>query len=85
MSQATLNKALHQERCATTNVKRLKSATTSAFRAATSFVVAVCTSEMGKKRGGGKNSGLGKTILKERSRKKTKGQSWVCILVFCNL
>ena len=37
-----------------------------------------CVCEMGKKRGGDKNSGLGKTILKERSRgKRTKGQSWV--------
>ena len=43
------------------------------------FIVCVCV--MGKKRSGDRNSGLGKTILKERSRRKrTKGQSWVCCM-----
>ena len=42
------------------------------------LVHGVCVRVMGKKRSGDRNSGLGKAILKERSRRKrTKGQSWV--------
>ena len=37
----------------------------------------LCVCEMGKKRGGDKNTGLGKTIMKERSR----GYDTACIFL----